>query len=369
MGHHAAAQQTKGTMGFDHLSQTIEKALQAAGLRGTAAQPVPPGAAPGAPGAPGGSWAAVSQVLKRAAEAMKAPPAAPPRAEGRMLQRAYTNPLGTRAYRLYVPGSPSAKAAPLILMLHGCKQNPEDFAAGTRMNELAERHGFLVAYPEQTARDNGGNCWNWFERAQQAREGAEPSLLAGIVADVARTHAVDPARVFAAGLSAGAAMAVILGSTHPDVFAGVAAHSGLPAGAASDVASAFAAMRGRRAPPHGQHGQHGTAAVPTFVMHGDADATVAAGNGDAIVERAAQAHERAGMALARQAPAAHQHGGRAATVTRFLAADGRPRIEHWSVAGGGHTWFGGSPQGSYTDAGGPDASAEMVRFFLGLGYS
>lgn len=294
---------------------------------------------------------------ERAARA--SPQAAP--AIGSFVSRQYTGPGGSRAYKLYTPATDAArKPMPLIVMLHGCKQNPDDFAAGTGMNALAEQHGFLVAYPEQTARANGANCWNWFNAADQTRDGAEPSIIAGIVREIAAVEAVDKQRVFVAGLSAGAAMAVILGVTHADVFAAIGAHSGLPHGAAHDVASAFAAM-------HGSARKVGSAlTVPTIVFHGDQDRTVVASNGDAIVAQA----------VAGQREVLHKKtlNGRTTTDTRAGAREhertvwvddaDRSRIEQWALHGGTHAWSGGSPAGSYTDVQGPDASAEMVRFFL-----
>jgi poly(hydroxyalkanoate) depolymerase family esterase len=284
---------------------------------------------------------------------------------GQFVTRSHTSAHGSRTYKLFVPSAhdhEDGAPMPLIVMLHGCKQHPDDFAAGTRMNQLAEHHGFLVAYPAQTARANGSNCWNWFERAHQHRDGAEPSLLAGIVADVARTHAVDDGRVFVAGLSAGAAMAVILGREYPEVFAAVAVHSGLPAGAAHDVPSASAAMQGRHGTPAGV--REPSRPVPTIVFHGDADATVTAANGAAVVGQAVSAFEQQRAPLQRITGNAAIAGSKRCTVSRFMTADGDTAVEEWVVHGGSHAWFGGSAAGSYTDPSGPDASAEIVRFFL-----
>ena len=247
-------------------------------------------------------------------------------------------------------------------MLHGCKQNPDDFAAGTRMNQLAEREGFLVAYPWQTARENCANCWNWYESSQQSRSGGEPSLIAGIVGDIAQAYAVDTTRVFVAGLSAGAAMAVILGSTHPDVFAGVAAHSGLPVGAANSVLSAYTAMQGFACGPSSTLRMP---AVPTIVIHGDADGTVASANGDAIVQQSVLAYQQSDVALEKRHRPVIAPGSKKSTTTEYVDSMGRSRIEEWVVHGGSHAWFGGSVDGSYTDVNGPDASEEIVRFFLG----
>ena len=241
------------------------------------------------------------------------------------------------------------------------------------MNELADVHGFLVAYPAQTSRDNYANCWKWFEPLEQERTGAEPSQLAGIVCAIAESHDVDMASVFVAGLSAGAAMAVILGETYPDIFAAVGAHSGLPWGAAHNVISAFSAMRRgnlhetklrassakTRARSAAWHG------VPTIVFHGDSDKTVAVSNGAAIVQQALHRFPGGSRALRQQedAPAVSKIG-HVHTTTRYLDEAGLTRVESWAVHGGTHAWSGGSSEGSYTDPEGPDASAEMVRFFL-----
>jgi poly(hydroxyalkanoate) depolymerase family esterase len=269
---------------------------------------------------------------------------------------------GTRRYKLYVPTSYDGSAMPLVVMLHGCKQSPDDFAAGTRMNELAQRHGLLVAYPEQTSRANGANCWNWFEPAQQFREGEEPSLLVGIVHEIGNLYAVRPDGIFVAGLSAGAAMAVILGHAYPEVFAGVAAHSGLALGAAHDVASAFAAMHGSGVEGGSTPRRH--SAVRTIVFHGDADTTVTPRNRSAIVRHAVDAFERQGERLQRLTRLDVEAGGRKSTATEFADPSGRPMVEEWVVHGAGHAWSGGSTTGSFTDALGPDASEEIIRFFL-----
>jgi len=208
---------------------------------------------------------------------------------GEFVQRSFTNNAGTRTYKLYIPASYSIAATepvPIVVMLHGCTQSPDDFAAGTRMNALADRHGFLVIYPAQAANANGQRCWNWFRPEDQARDSGEPSLIAGITREVASSYRVDDRRIFVAGMSAGAAMAVILGATYPELYAAVGAHSGLPYGAAKNVASAFAAMHGGAARPG--LSRHSTATpanrtasgwTPTIVFHGDQDHTVDPRNG------------------------------------------------------------------------------------------
>jgi poly(hydroxyalkanoate) depolymerase family esterase len=285
---------------------------------------------------------------------------------GLFLRRIYTSAFGRRTYRLYVPSRYTAEPMPLVVMLHGCKQTAEDFAAGTEMNELAEEGGFLVAYPAQPAKANGSNCWNWFDPQHQARGHGEPALIAGIVSEIRRDYRIEERRVFAAGLSAGAAMAVILGETHSEVFAAVGAHSGLAYGAAQDVGTAFAAMSGRAtdtAPTHAARTAVSLSRVPTIVFHGDRDATVKLRNGAAIAEQAVARFEAHGDELVRDW---HEHSanGRRYTHITHVTHDGHPAVEQWIVHGGGHAWSGGNVVGSFTDRLGPSASREMVRFFL-----
>ncbi len=362
------------------VTDTIRQALNAAGLtQSPMPMPMPgPAATPGmnrgpAAPSPGDAHPRQADADVIDVEAKEIPSPRPTDAEvarearqpsagtGQFMAFSYANNRGQRDYKLYVPAGYTGQPLPLVVMLHGCKQNPDDFARGTRMNELAEQQGFLVLYPAQAARANGGNCWNWFSRAEQERDGEEPSLIAGMVGQVAASYAVDRSRVFAAGLSAGAAMATIVGARYPEVFKAVAVHAGLPLGAANDVASAFGAMRGGSRSPLQAVGQ----AVPTIVFHGDADTTVAAVNGRRVVEQSVNAFDAASaQPLHVQVAAPQRVGGRECTVTCYVDDAGRARVEAWTVGGAGHAWFGGSAQGSYTDTQGPDASREMLRFFL-----
>ena len=289
----------------------------------------------------------------------------------------YANRAGTRSYKLYVPARIGALPPPLVVMLHGCTQSADDFAAGTRMNQLADEHRFLVVYPEQPSSANPSKCWNWFKAQDQVRDTGEPSLIAGIVRDVAARHGVDTRRIFVAGLSAGAAMAVILGETYPELFAGVGAHSGLPYCSAHDIPSATAAMKGGRSglaslkaaqSPGAAPRRKIAQAVPTIVFHGDRDHTVQQANGIEIVQQAKHAHaaHAPDRSMRDSTVRGTAPGGRSFSRTVHVDEAGRPCIESWTVHGAGHAWAGGSASGSYTDPIGPDASAEMVRFFLSL---
>lgn len=267
----------------------------------------------------------------------------------------FTCAAGTRRYRTYVPASAQQGITGLVVMLHGCTQTPEDFAAGTGMNALAEQHRFVVVYPQQSRGDNAQSCWNWFSRGDQARDRGEPSILAGLTREVIARHAIPGDKVFVAGLSAGAAMAVILGGAYPEVFKAVGAHSGLPAGAAKDVSSAFSAMAGREAGSAPRR-----APTRTIVFHGDADATVHPSNGAGIVRQALEG----GPAQSLQTETAGAAGGRSYQLSTTYDDAGTEAVEHWVVEGLGHAWSGGQSAGSYTDPKGPDASSEMVRFFF-----
>jgi poly(hydroxyalkanoate) depolymerase family esterase len=356
----------------------IQEALQKAGLMGGAWTPSPaPAQDEGAPFVdlnPAPSWAA--KARRRAAGpdsagagmpdwmarfASNLPGQAAGRARtvdpathgpGQFLSGSFGNEAGSRNYRLYVPSRPASGPRPLVVMLHGCKQNPEDFAAGTTMNLLAEESGCLVLYPEQAASANHSHCWNWFDGAHQGREQGEPSLIAGMTQQVLREHGGDAGRVFVAGLSAGGAMAAVMAAAYPELYAAVGVHSGLPVGAAHDLMSGLNAMKGAARKKARKAG--GVGPVRTIVFHGDRDAVVHPSNGEAVYRQfthgaAAQETEERGQ-------------GHTRTVT--LDAGGRAIAEHWTLHGAGHAWSGGSSAGSYADPSGPNASAEMLRFFL-----
>jgi poly(hydroxyalkanoate) depolymerase family esterase len=273
----------------------------------------------------------------------------------RFIERTFSNAAGSRTYKLFIPSRYQGQPFPLVVMLHGCTQSPDDFAAGTRMNFLAEEQNCFVAYPEQPSEANQAKCWNWFRIGDQQRGKGEPSLIAGITRQIMRDYSVDPKCVYAGGLSAGGAAAAIMGATYADLYAAVGIHSGLACGAASDLPSAFVAMRqgrGSEAVPDGGP------IVPIIVFHGDRDTTVHSNNGDRIL-RSATEKSSTTKVLRGRVPQGHGY-----TRTILTDARGRAISEHWNIHGAGHAWSGGSPAGSYTDPRGPDATREMLRFFL-----
>jgi poly(hydroxyalkanoate) depolymerase family esterase len=281
----------------------------------------------------------------------------------------------TRTYKLYVPPGRAGRSLPLVVMLHGASQYPDDFAAGTAMNERAREQGFFVLYPAQSLESNPARCWNWFRPDHQQRGRGEPALIAAMTRAVMAAEGIDAGRVYIAGLSAGGAMAAIVADAYPELFSAVGVHSGVPRGAANDVAGALAVMRSgnvqprlpvalRRASVHA--GRSGQRAVPTIVFHGDHDQTVHPRNGEQLI---------AALLADAASAAAPRRGGResAPRVDQGVTPQGRhytrlthrgALAEHWLLHGAGHAWSGGCAAGSYTDAKGPDATREMLRFFF-----
>lgn len=291
---------------------------------------------------------------------------------GQFLSRSYTNEAGTRSYKVYIPSGYQGQPLPLVVMLHGCTQSPDDFAASTRMNELAETHTFLVAYPAQTFKANFGKCWNWFKAAEQMRDQGEPGLIAGITREVIATYNLDARRIYIAGISAGGAMAMVMGMTYPDLYAATGIHSGVPYGVAQNIPTGLAVIKlGGSAPTDRLTNAPGDQArvrvVPTIVFHGDDDSMVNPNNGDAIIAQWMQL--RAERENRRPAPPVTTFegqvpGGHSYTRQVYQEA-GEPSImEQWLVHGAGHAWSGGNPNIAWTDGLGPDASQEMLRFFF-----
>lgn len=279
---------------------------------------------------------------------------------GQFVGKSYSNHAGTRSYKLYIPGSYHGQALPLVVMLHGCTQNPDDFAAGTGMNALAENEQCFVAYPYQAQSANVSKCWNWFSAVDQEREKGEPSIIAGITREIIQDYAVDQHRVYIAGLSAGGAMAVIMGTSYPDLYAAVGVHSGLPFASAHDLPSALSAMKGGMGGATAKQRQKG---IPVIVFHGDQDKTVHPSNGDQVMAQSIRSSGARTSSASVEVQQGNVPNGHAYTRTIHHDEIGRAIAEQWLVHGAGHAWSGGSNRGSYTDANGPDATREMMRFF------
>ena len=262
-------------------------------------------------------------------------------------------------YRLFVPSRTSVEATlPIVVMLHGCKQNADDFARGTAMNVIAEREKFIVAYPEQNRQCNSMGCWNWFEPQHQQRGRGEPAMIAALVAKLVADHRGDASRVYVAGLSAGGAMAALVGQLYPDIFAAVGVHSGLAPATAHDIASAFSAMR--KGP---SASSRNPIALPIIVFQGSDDKTVAPANAQAIVKIELDTLRAMGFDLQRIKEDANFGGSRKATRERWIDTDGKCLVESWNVSNAAHAWAGGDSAGSFTDPQGPNASEAMFRFF------
>jgi poly(hydroxyalkanoate) depolymerase family esterase len=271
------------------------------------------------------------------------------------LRQRHDTPQGGRDYRLYVPGK--VKARGLIVMLHGCTQNAEDFATGTMMNAVAEEEGFLVAYPTQARQYNSSGCWNWFEPRHQRRAEGEPHIIADMTRAIIAEYGLDEAHAFVAGMSAGGAMAAVMAAAYPDLFKAAGIHSGLPYQSAHDVNSALAAMRGHRMT---QAKRAASAHMPRLIIfHGSKDHTVSSQNAALLLDEARQQQPALQVRQRR-----FLAGTRQVEHTQLVGSDGIARAESFIIDGAGHQWSGGNPAGSHTEAKGPDASRQMMRFFL-----
>jgi poly(hydroxyalkanoate) depolymerase family esterase len=277
---------------------------------------------------------------------------------GSFVEGAFGDSHGSRRYKLFIPSDHAGQPLPLLVMLHGCLQDPDDFALGTRMNAIAGEQRIFVLYPEQSEAANQTRCWNWFNAANQRRDQGEPSIIAGMTREVIRSYNIDARRVYIAGMSAGGAMAAIMAATYSDLYAAVGIHSGMPYGAAQNFLAAIAAMKdgaaiGAPLPSR---------SIPLIVFHGDQDMVVNSRNGERLLSQwlgdgVPNRRQETSTAQAREG------NGRAFTRTRYHDGAGHAVAENWLVHDAGHAWSGGGSAGSFADPAGPDASREMVRFF------
>jgi len=330
-------------------------------------------AAMGAAGGRGPGGAALPPVDPPAAMATTRP-------TGRVVRGTFRNAAGERPYALHLPDRDvpaGGKGRALVVLLHGCTQDADDVARGTRLPARAGERGWMVLLPEQPASSHPRKCWTWYDPGHQGRGAGEPSILAGMIEEVVRTHGGDPGRVYLAGVSAGAAMASLVAAAYPELIAGLALHSGLVYAAAGSVGDALGAMqRGAASPePHAEraHAAMGPRArvIPTLVLHGEADQVVAPING-------AQAARQWFLtnALSRGQPldttsGATDHvqgevGGYGVRRSTYRAKDGTPLAHLVLVRELGHAWSGGSAEGTFTSERGPDATMEVLDFFSRL---
>jgi poly(hydroxyalkanoate) depolymerase family esterase len=314
------------------------------------------------------------------------PAARPPIAEGGWVTGSVRVAAGSRKYKLWVPAAAdeARSSVPLVMMLHGCSQKPEDLAEISGMNGVADKNGFLVVYPEQPLRANLLHCWNWYDPKHQSRGGGEPSILAAIVEEIGATHPIDRERVYVGGISAGAAMAIVLGATYPDVFRGIGAVAGVAFGAANSLRSGLATMKHGGPDPARQ----GLAAfeamnhpsvknppgrMPVIVFHGDADRIVNPVNAEQVIAQWARTNQLldgnqdgdAAFDASSKFSEGQKSAGRPFRKYSYKDAGGRLRMEQWIVEGMGHAWPGSPQPGEFADPRGPNASQEMWRFFSG----
>jgi len=298
---------------------------------------------------------------------------------GVFLSGDFSNETGSRPYKLYIPRNYAAGSPiPLLVALHGCTQDPDNFATGTRFNVLADKYNFLVLYPQQTSTNNLIRCWNWFTPKNQVRNSGEPALLAALVDYIASQYAVDTGRIFITGASAGAAMAVIMGACYPDYFAAIGVHSGMEYKAASNPVSARIAMS-RGGPDPKKQGElaylsAGSAArvLPVIVFHGNNDRTVAPINGDQVIQQFISTAEYAGDGSPNNSVSAgpgsvrsgQVPGGYSYTIHTYTYRK-QVLLQHYEIDGLGHAWSGGdtTAPATFTDPAGPDASLLMWSFF------
>jgi len=290
---------------------------------------------------------------------------------------------GSRKFRLWVPRHHDGREpSPLVMLLHGCGQSAKDLAKICGMNAIAERDNFLVVYPEQPTAANLLRCWNWFDPKHQARESGEPSILAAVVEQAVSSHNVDPDRVYVAGLSAGAAMAVVMGATYPDLFMAIGVVAGLEFAAATTAAAGLGAItRGGPDPSHQgllafQAMSEGLREkpkrrMPVIVFQGAADPYLNPVNADQVLAQWARTNDyldgnEDGKRLLEQAgeiTAGSVPGSYSFQKCKYEDSAGRLLMEKWLVEGLGHAWPGSPSAGRFADPNGPNASEEMWRFF------
>ena len=274
-------------------------------------------------------------------------------------------------YWLYQPAGKAQAPRPLVVMLHGCQQTATDFAAATRMNELAERKGFAVLYPQQSAASDSHRCWHWYQRATQQGQG-EARLIAAMIAQVQGKHGLDTSRTYVAGLSAGAALATILALRYPQMIAAVGLHSTPVFGTSDSPMSAFRAMQQGSGRAHSEATSFAEAlpqfpGMPAVLIHGERDAVVRRINAEQLTRQ----FEIINAAfITRDQPVrrsyAARRGGRSPRhgyQTTSYYAGRKPQLLRCQIDGLGHAWSGGDERLAFSAREGPDATLLMWNFF------
>lgn len=271
---------------------------------------------------------------------------------------------------MYLPsGVDPGRRVPVLLLLHGCRQRPIDFAVESGFVAVADAQRFLIVAPRQEQHHQLQRCWRWYESEHQERGRGEPALLADLIDQVlaeSGSWRADPRRVYAAGLSAGGAMALILATTYPDVIAAAGVHSATAYRSATQGFSALGAMAAHASLP--DHGLIGGEMAPVVVIQGTNDSVVRAPNGDRIVDQWLASREASALAgLNRVRPLATTRalmvGGRRCIRTRWYTARGRRVLEYWRIDGLRHAWSGGARKAAFVDPTGPPAAEVMASFF------
>jgi poly(hydroxyalkanoate) depolymerase family esterase len=292
------------------------------------------------------------------------------------------NPSGSLEYKLFVSSAyRKEKSVPLVVMLHGCTQKVEELAAISGINELADKNNFLVAYPEQSVAANPLKCWNWFDPKHQSRDAGEPSLIAAVIQDIRTSYNIDEKRMYVVGISAGGAMAVVMGTAYPELFAGLGVIAGTEYKAALNVQDGLTAMK-QGGPDPNQQGLLAFQAIqkspvgtktrlPLIVFQGTKDPYLSPVNTDQLITQWAQTHDylddgkdndsvsiRSAKEKKVDVP-----GGYSLTKSSYSDSQGHLLLEKWIVEGLGHAWPGSSVANPFADAKGPNATEEMWRFF------
>jgi len=288
--------------------------------------------------------------------------------------------LPRREYLVYLPrGHSRWRRYPVLVLCHGCRQSPEEIAAGTRIAEFADADGWLVLLPRQKQSANAWNCWNWFD-ARTAHGEGECAIVLAQVDDVVKRWRGDSDRVVVAGMSAGGALAAALALRHAARVRGVFVHSGVACGAATTAIAAFGVMKhgpdtdveavardARQAAPRALR-------VPLCVVQGESDDVVAPVNAVALARQFLRLNEHPALSRASDPGALEANAlpppdvemreasADRSVITREWQMDSRLSVRYVSIGGLAHAWSGGDAAYAYNDPHPPPATEILARF-------